>query len=49
MRFKVNYLVGRSIREDIIEAEDLDQAEIKANERRPSWVDIKICNINQEV
>lgn len=35
------------MRQDVIEAESLDQAEQKANERHPSWVDIYKQKINE--
>lgn len=49
MRFIIYYKIGPSLREDVIEAEDLDQAEVKASRIHPSWVDIVIKNHKPEV
>lgn len=40
MKFKVIYFVGDSKREKIIEANDLDHAEIILNEKGVNWDDI---------
>lgn len=49
-RFKIIYTVGQALREDVVEALDIDAAEIKANERRPTWRDIyPITMSNNEV
>jgi len=41
MRFIIEYRVGDNLREDVIEAKDLDEAEKKANEKRPKWESVK--------
>lgn len=46
MRFIIKYKVGNSIREDIIEADNLEIAVMKADAIRPSWVDIMYQNFS---
>jgi hypothetical protein len=43
-RYKVIYFVGKSKREAIIEADDLDHAEKRADEKGFKWEDIIACN-----
>ena len=49
MRFIIYYKIGPSLREDVIEAEDLDQAEVKAAKLHPTWIDIIIKSPKMEV
>ena len=49
MRFKVIYFVGRSRREVNIEADNLDHAEKRAEEKGLAWEDIIACNVKQMV
>ena len=46
MRFIIHYKIGQAIREDVIEADNLDHAEARANEVRPTWLDIRFQNID---
>ena len=40
MKFRVLYQVGESVREKIIICNNLDEAEVIANKRFKSWIDI---------
>ncbi len=40
MRFLIQYKIGQSVRDDVIEASDLEAAEARANVLRPTWTDI---------
>ena len=45
MCFKVNYFVGKSMRQAIIQAPSLEDAEQKANSIFKSWVEIFYADI----
>lgn len=40
MQFKIFYLVGKSQREAVITAGSAEEAECRADEKYPGWVDI---------
>ena len=46
MRFNVNYFVGSNLRNAIIEARNLEDAEQKANHLFKSWVDLVYADIS---
>ncbi len=41
-RYKIIYLVGKNKRESIIEADNLDHAVMRADEKFPKWVDVVV-------
>jgi hypothetical protein len=40
MKFKIRYRVGGNLREQMILADDLEDAEKIANKKLPKWIDI---------
>jgi hypothetical protein len=49
MKFKITYLVGESLREKNIFAENLDKAEEIANNKFKHWKDILILTKEKEI
>ena len=46
MRFIVRYKVGKTMREDVIEAQTIDEAEKKADKIHPTWQDLRFQNLD---
>ena len=42
MEFKITYMVGKSKRRKTIQAKNLDDAELIANDKFSNWIDIRI-------